>query len=200
MRHDALLVARLTALAIVLASCGSAASPSPTPSPATTATPTVSAVEGAYVCLPPQASEGVVYDFKADGTLLITYSDGTTESGTWSAQGDTGTYTVMGEQVSFSAAEDRLTFPDGTICTPAGEASIAGRYQCGPEGATSDLDMVELAADGTLTITHPDGAVETGTWSGDSSGGVFGGEGGESFIVENGRLRFADGFVCTPTD
>lgn len=190
----------MAAIAVLLAACGTAGSPSPPASPTATASPIIGGVAGAYVCLPPQASEGIVFDFRPDGSLLITYSDGTTESGTWSVEGDAGTFAVMGDQGTFTVAEGRLTLPDGTVCTPAGEASIAGRYQCGPAGATSDLDIVELRPDGTLTITHPDGLVEAGTWSGDSSGGVFGGEGGESFIVEDGRLLFADGYVCTPTD
>jgi len=78
--------------------------------------------------------------------------------------------------------------------------SIAGTYDCLQPGA-SEADVVVLAADGTLTITHSDGFTEpSGVWSVDGTEGRFGTEAeGESFSVEGENLVFGDGTVCTPS-
>ena len=93
-------------------------------------------------------------------------------------------------------------------CTPAptpspspadgGTDSIAGRYACLQPGA-SEADDVELREDGTLTISQPAlGSSVEGTWSMEGGAGVFTVEGqDEPFTIDDERLVFEDGTICT---
>ena len=91
-----------------------------------------------------------------------------------------------------------------SVDLPSVTVSLAGTYDCGPEGEAPE-DVVELKADGTLTITHPDGVVEEGTWTAEGNSGAFGPgtEFEDPFTIEGANLVFADPgaalrFVCTP--
>lgn len=87
----------------------------------------------------------------------------------------------------------------GTASPSSGDAaSIVGTWNCGPPEAPGG-DLVEIRADGTVTVTPPDG--EPGppmSWSVDGDEGSFD---GDPFTVETAdRLVFDDGFVCTRAD
>lgn len=91
---------------------------------------------------------------------------------------------------------------DSTEKTPTagnstGNASIVGRYNCQQPGAT-EQDLIELQADGKLKITQGGQTVE-GTWSAQGSSGAFGPgtPEEEKFTIQEGRLVFGDGTVCT---
>lgn len=88
----------------------------------------------------------------------------------------------------------------GSPTESAPGTSIMGEYECLQPGA-SEPDIVVLAEDGTLTITHPDGVTEPpGVWSVDGNLGWFGPEGeGESFTIVEGKLVFGDTTECTKT-
>lgn len=79
--------------------------------------------------------------------------------------------------------------------TPGGAASIVGTWNCGPPEAPG-ADLVEIRADGTVTVTPPGG--EPGApmaWSVEGNRGSFD---GDPFTIETvDRLVFDDGFVCT---
>lgn len=84
--------------------------------------------------------------------------------------------------------------------------SIAGTYLCGPPGEP-EVDTATLDDDGTVTIrptstgdAGSDDAAE-GTWSVDGDRGTFTFDGrSDPFSVNDGRIEFDDGFVCTPDD
>jgi hypothetical protein len=83
------------------------------------------------------------------------------------------------------------------------DGSIAGTYECQPEGVTPPPPgiIAELQEDGTLTITveGEEWAPAQGTWSVEGDRGAWHGLGGEDepFTVEGDRLVKDDGLVCT---
>lgn len=81
-------------------------------------------------------------------------------------------------------------------------ASIVGTWKCGPPEA-SGQDIVEIRADGTVTITQPDVAPDVTPggsipWEVEGNRGAFiTPEGRDEFTIEADRIVFDDGFVCT---
>lgn len=76
-------------------------------------------------------------------------------------------------------------------------SSLAGTWECAR--GSDDPTTARLNADGTMTMTFPDGATAPpGPWSIDGDQGRFGTESdGESFTVEDGKIVFGDETVCT---
>lgn len=99
-------------------------------------------------------------------------------------------------------------------CTPATQAppsptpsvgvSIVGTWNCGPP-ENPERDVVEVREDGTLTVNEELSL----TWSVEGDRGTFGfpeggtftvPEGDDPFTIEEDRLVFDSGWVCTPAE
>lgn len=86
-----------------------------------------------------------------------------------------------------------------TSTAASSDLSIVGQWECAR--GSDDPDILDFRADGTVTITHPDGVVEgPGTWSLEGTEGLMnpGEEFEEAFTAEGDRLVFGDQTECSP--
>lgn len=98
------------------------------------------------------------------------------------------------------ACGDSANTPTGSSSSPAGAASLAslaGTYSCA-RGA-DDPTTARLKADGTMTLTFPGGETSApSVWSVEGSKGRFGTvDEGEEFTVQDGKIVFGDGTICS---
>ena len=196
----------LIAAALAAAACNGGTGPimssPPPPAPTTEAPgPVAASVAGTYECLQPGATVPDSIEMDADGDLYITPGgppyghEGSLPIGTgaWVADPGGGLFNPgTNEAHPFGVTENGLAFDDGTECDKVSDATLIGIYECHPGGADDpSTTTIEVAVDGTVTVTPQDGDPDQGTWSLDGTSMTFTIEGQQpdTFEVQDRTLH-----------
>ena len=144
--------------------------------------------------------EAETVEFLADGTVIITQPNGSSETVVWSPTGS-GSFTAEREEFTYSITGNTLVITDswndswvfdradsraGAVDTPVEDSELLGYWEDG-QGLVflwvfDEAESVEFLANGTVIITQPNGSSETVDWNSTGSG---------SFIADREEFTYS---------